>query len=750
MIPAPATNLPDSIAPLQAAITDRYRFEREVGRGGMATVYLALDLKHHRKVAIKVLKPEVGAMLGPERFLREIRVTAQLTHPHILPVHDSGTAEGLLYYVMPYVDGESLRDRLRRERQLPIDETLQLIRTVADALEFAHSHGVIHRDIKPENILLQAGQAVVSDFGIALSVKDTQGERLTGVGLSMGTPAYMSPEQAMGAREPDVRSDVYSLACVLYEALVGEPPYTAITPQALIAKRLADPVPSVRRLRPTIPAGVDEAIAKALAKVPADRFGSARAFADALFKTGDGGSRLPSVAVLPFLNMSADPENEVFTDGITEDVIAQLSKIRSLKVISRASVMPFKSRQLSPREIGERLGVATLLEGSVRRAGNRVRIVAQLIDASADRHLWSETYDRQLTDIFAIQMDVALQIAAALSAELSPAEQTRIRRKPTDDVQAYQLYLQGRHCYSRYTEEAIQQGIDYFRQAIAVDPGYAMAHVGMALAYAELAAGQGGGALRPDLAYVHAKDAAHRALALDNGLGEAHSVLALLKFAHDFDWPGAEEEFKLALELSPGSADVYDHYGWLCSAVGRQDEAIALTRRAQELDPLMHRADVATSLLRAGRLEEALEAALRCIEFQPDYGRGRSTLGWAYLFNGNVEAGLAELELAARMSIGNTLHLAQLGQAYGMFGKPIEAREVLGQLEDLSRQRYVSPYHMAYIYTGLGDADRAMDCLERAYDERAGSVYGIKGSFLFTSLHSHPRFVTLLRKMNLA
>ena len=307
MTPAPATNLPDSIAPLQAAVADRYLFEREVGRGGMATVYLARDLRHHRKVAIKVLKPEIGAMLGPERFLREIQVTAQLTHPHILPVHDSGTADGLLYYVMPYVDGESLRDRLRRERQLAIDEALQLIRSVADALEYAHGRGVIHRDIKPENILIQAGQAVVSDFGIALTVKDTQGERLTGVGLSMGTPAYMSPEQAMGAREPDVRSDVYSLACVLYEALVGEPPYTAITPQALIAKRLADPVPSVRRLRPTIPAGVDEAIAKALAKVPADRFGSARAFADALFKSGDGGSRLPSVAVLPFLNMSADP-----------------------------------------------------------------------------------------------------------------------------------------------------------------------------------------------------------------------------------------------------------------------------------------------------------------------------------------------------------------------------------------------------------------------------------------------------------
>jgi serine/threonine-protein kinase len=272
----------------------------------------------------------------------------------------------------------------------------------------------------------------------------------------------------------------------------------------------------------------------------------------------------------------------------------------------------------------------------------------------------------------------------------------------------------------------------------------------MALAYAELAAGAGGGAIRPDEAYRKAKDAITRALALDNGLGEAHSVLALLLFVHDFDWPGAEEEFKLALELSPGSADAYDHYGWLCSALGRHDEAIALTRRAQELDPLMHRADVATSLLRAGRREEALEAALRCIEFQPEYGRGRSTLGWAYLENGMVDEGLAQLQHAVNLATGNSLYLAQLGQAYAMFGRLDQAREILGQLEALSRERYVFPYHLAYVYTGLGDMERAMDCLERAYAERTGSVYGIKGSFLFKSLHSHPRFIALLRKMNLA
>jgi TolB-like protein/Tfp pilus assembly protein PilF len=488
---------------------------------------------------------------------------------------------------------------------------------------------------------------------------------------------------------------------------------------------------------------------KALAKVPADRFASAGAFAGALTMR-DAGQRPPSVAVLPFLNLSADPENEFFADGITEDVIAQLSKIRSLKVISRTSVMPFKKREQSLREIGNTLEVATLVEGSVRRVGDRVRIVAQLIDAEVDQHLWTETYDRQLTDIFAIQTDVALQIAAALKAELSPAERSRIHQEPTSNVHAYQLFLQGRHWYVRYTEEGFRKGIEYFRQAIAADPGYAMAHVGVALAYAEIAAGQGGRAMREEEAYKEAHHAVTRALALDSGLGEAHSVLGLLKCIHDLDWAGAEQEFKLALELSPGAADIYDHYGWLCWALERYEEALALVKKAQELDPLTHRADVATTLIRAGRYQEALESALRCVEFQPEYARGHSTLGWAYLKNGRPDEGVAELQRAVELAPGDALYLAQLGEAYGMAGRTAEARQVLRQLEELARERYVSPYHMAYVYTGLGEEDRAMDLLERAYQERAGSVYGVKGSFLFAPLRSHPRFNALIRKMNLA
>jgi serine/threonine-protein kinase len=731
-------------------LADRYTVERELGRGGMATVYLANDLKHRRQVAIKVLRPELVAQFGPGRFAREIQIAAGLNHPHILPLLDSGEAESLHFYVMPYVRGESLRQKLARGGPFPIDEAIRITRQVASALDHAHSRGLIHRDIKPENVLLHEGEAMVTDFGIALVTGAPQNERFTGTGLMIGTPAYMSPEQAVGESALDARSDVYSLACVLYELLTGDPPYLAASAQGVIAKRFVEPVPRVRRARASVSPAVEQALVKALSKTPADRFSSAGAFADALRPPPVQTPTTPSVAVLPFLNLSADPDNEFFADGITEDVIAQLSKIRSLKVISRTSVMPFKKREQSLMEIGAALQVGTVLEGSVRRVGDRVRIVAQLIDAVSDQHLWAETYDRHLTDIFAIQTDVALQIVSALEAELSPDERSRLDREPTNNLAAYQLYLQGRHCYSRYTEGGLKKAIEFFWQAIAIDPRFARAYVGIALVYAELATGQGGGDMREDDAYREAIRAVTNALALDDGLGEAHSVLALLKCVHDFDWAGAEREFKLALELSPNGADIYDHYGWLCSALERYDEALALVKRAQELDPLFHRADVATALLRAGRYPEALEEALRSVENDPDYVRGRATLGWAYIRAGRPEEGLAELNQAVAMAPGNTLYLAQLGQAYAETGDPAKARQILAQLEALGSRRYVTPYHLAYVYTGLGEQDRAMDLLDQAHRERAGSLYGIKGSFLFTSLHQNPRFQSLLRKMNLA
>jgi serine/threonine-protein kinase len=534
---------------------------------------------------------------------------------------------------------------------------------------------------------------------------------------------------------------------VLYEMLAGEPPHAGPSALAVIARRLSEPAGRVRARRSDVPVGVDRALSRALARDPADRFVSAAAFAGALVETGAVSRSLPSVAVLPFRNLSADPENEYFADGITEDVIAQLAKIRALKVISRTSVMKFKNGEQTLHEIGAALEVTTVLTGSVRRAAERVRVVAQLIDVESERHLWAETYDRRLTDIFVIQTDVALHIAAALRAELSRDERLRIGREPTRDLEAYQLYLQGRHHFIRFTEEGLRKSIELYERAITKDPDYAMAHVGLALAHMELGET---GAVQPELAHRGGREAARRALELDPELGEAHSALAVVSLAADYDFVAAERGFKRALELTPSSADAYDLYGKLCSALERYDEALAMQRRARALDPLAHPLDFATTLLRAGSFDEALEAATRAIEIEPGTPRGQATVGWALILNGRHDEGLAHLETAASLAPGETAWLAQLGQARAMVGDTDEARDVLRRLEELAERRYVSPYHLAYVHTGLGERDRAIDYLERAYEQRAGAVYGIKGSFLFRPLHGHPRFTALLGRMNLA
>lgn len=454
-----------------------------------------------------------------------------------------------------------------------------------------------------------------------------------------------------------------------------------------------------------------------------------------------------SVAVLPFLNLGADHENDYFADGITEDVIAHLSRIRALKVISRTSVMPFKERQPGLKEIGRMLGATVLLDGSVRHAGDRVRIVAKLIDVETDRHLWAETYDRQMTDIFSIQTDVALQIAGALKAELSRDEQSRVRREPTRDIQAYHLFLQGRQWLIRYTPDALARAIKYFNRAIIRDPTFALACATVAMAYIELAES---GAMAPDAAYRNAADSAASALRIDPELGAAHCTMGYLKGVRELDWSGAEQEFRRALELSPSSADAYDLYGRLCSALERYDEAIALQQRARELDPMAHRMDFATTLLRAGRYDQAVAEAENAVELDQDHDRALATLGWAYFLSGRQADGLAKLERAVAVSTGNTLWLGQLGEAYALAGQTARAQAVLRDLEARARDVYVSPYHFAYVYIGLGDTDQAMDWLERAVAERTGPAYSIKGSFLLRPLHAHPRFRALLGRMNLA
>lgn len=739
--------MPSALSDLQAALSGRYTVDREIGSGGMAIVYLARDLKHDREVALKVLRPELSARLGAERFLNEIRITAGLAHPNILTLIDSGEAGGFLYCVLPFIQGESLRQRLDRDRQLPVADALAITGRVAAALNFAHRQGIVHRDIKPENILFQEGQAMLTDFGIALAIQDAAAVRLTEPGVWLGTLAYMSPEQVTGDTVLDGRSDLYSLAAVLYEMLAGEPPHTAPSQQSLMAKRLVDPAPSVRRLRAAITIAVDQALLKALATSPADRFATVQDFVAALTAPEPGARDPDAVAVLPFLNLSSDPENEFFADGVTEDVIAHLSKVRALRVISRTSVMPFKNRELGLRDIAARLQATTVLDGSVRRAGDRVRIVAQLVDPISGQHLWSETYDRQLTDIFAIQTDVALRIAQTLEATLSPDEQTRIQKEPTRDLQAYGLYLQGRHWLHRFTEEGIRQGIAFFDRAIARDPEYALAYVGIGMAWAELGET---GAVAPGHAYQQAKEAAGRAMELREDLADTHCLLGYLKALADFDWNGSEREFRRALELNPSSADAYDLFGRVCSALQRYDEAVDMSRKALELDPLAHRNDLATAFLRAGRYEEAHQAILRGLELDPGYDRAHATLGWVYLKTGRLAEGVAELERALALSPESDQWLAQLGQALAMNGREDEARGILQRLEARGGERYVSPYYLAFVHTGLGELDAAIEILMQAIKLRSGAAYGINGSFLLAPLRSHSRYPELLQQLNLA
>src|SRR5437763_5253683 len=588
-------------------LADRYTIERELGRGGMATVYLAQDRKHHRQVAIKVLKPELAAALGPERFLREIDTAARLNHPHILPLHDSGEAEELLFYVMPYVEGESLRDRLSREKQLPLGDALQIAREVADALSYAHSHDVVHRDIKPENILFEAGHAVVTDFGIARAITAAGGEKLTGTGIAVGTPAYMSPEQAAASARVDERSDIYSLGCVLYEMLAGEPPFTGPSAESIVRQHLAAAPPQVSAMRAAVPPAIEQAIERALVKTPADRFATAAEFVEALAApaprvraAGRRTSRLAagaglaatllaaaaglfvlsrphgtpalaggtgrSIAVLPFVNVSGAPQEEYLSDGISEELINALSKLPRLQVVARPSSFAFKGKNEDVRQIGQALQVATVLGGSVRRDANRLRVTAQLTDARNGYNLWSETYDREMGDVFAVEDEISHAIMRALQVHLVSGDSLTLFRRPTHDVEAYELYLKGRYFYNKRGFGPVQQALAYFQQALAHDSTYALVYAGIADAYFTLT---GWSYLLPREGMPKARAAALKALALEPTLAEAHASLGDQLCFYDWDWPAAEREFRRAIELNAALANAHYFYS---NCRGRTDD----------------------------------------------------------------------------------------------------------------------------------------------------------------------------------
>ena len=760
-----------------------YEVTALIGEGGMGQVYRATDTKLDRDVALKVLPAEMAS--SPERlerFQREAKALAALDHPGIVTVFSVEEADGVQFLTMQLVQGETL-ERLISEDGLAVELLLETATGLADALAAAHEKGIVHRDLKPANVMVgKDGRVKILDFGLARMTKAEAGlpggselptELLTREGVVMGTVPYMSPEQLSGLAV-DYRTDLFSLGVMLYEMATGRRPFQGRSSADLASSILRDTPPPVAELRANLPGGLAETIERCLQKSPTDRVPSARALRDALvavpgtqlptasmrttaaIEPAASGSAPPaashSVAALPFLVLGNDADTEVFAEGMTEDVIAQLTKVEGLKVIARGSVMAFKQREQGPREIGERLGVSTLLDGSIRRAGDRVRIVVQLVEASSERPLWSETYDRNLEDIFAVQSDVALRVASALSAELSPDVQERIEKRPTDNMRAYRLYVEGRHCLLRTTGEGIGKALELFGKAIRLDPGYALPHAGVAWAYVWIGFGYAPSPLEPREACARAEDAARSAMTLDPDLGFAHAVFGYVRMVAHYDWKVAEREMRKALELSPGVPETLAVLGLLLSAQGRHEEAIDATQRALALDPLapILSSDLATKYLRVGRFEEAIEQARRLLALEPDYPMAHSTLGWALLKTDRTEEGVRELARAVEAAPGNTMLLAQLGQAKAVVGRTEDARAILDRLTEMAAEQYVSPYHLAYVYTGLGEHDRAVESLERAYRVSAGGLYGVGGSFLFEPLHDHPGFRSLLQRMHLA
>lgn len=757
----------------------RYEIRSQLGTGGMGEVYLAQDTGLDRKVALKILPPDLAEDNDRmSRFVREAKSASALNHPNILTIHEIGEVDGLHFIATEYIEGETLKSRLERET-LSLKSTLDIALQVASALDAAHRAGIVHRDIKPDNIMVRSdGIVKLLDFGLLkltaaqTAEVDSEGQTKlqvrTSAGVIMGTTAYMSPEQARGL-EMDARTDIWSFGCVLYEMLANQQAFHGETMTDVLANIIHREPSSIVAHRRDTPAELERIIAKTVRKNRDERYQSAKELFDDLqqlhtrllveaeiLRSGEGervsqiqpSPFLSSIAVLPFTNLSAEKDNEYFSEGLTDEIIMNLSKLKMLKVISRGSSMRYVKEGKTHQQTANDLGVQYLLEGSVRRYGSDLRITAQLVDAFRDEYIWAETYRGTMSDIFDIQEKVAAEIAQALQLRLSPAEKQNLKRRPTENTGAYQLYLQGRFFWNKRSQEGLKTAIKYFEAAIERDPHYAVAWAGIADSYSLL--GEFGNIPRKEL-YPKARAAVNKALEIDNRLAEVHTSLASILMLSEWDWANSEKEFKLALELNPNYATARHWYSqWLLN-MGRLEESLEMISRAAELDPVSQAIlkDKGLALYYNRQYDEALELATKTLELDPNYAAAHRLLSLAYQAKGMFDEALIEHEKWAALT-GNKVEAAvNLAQLYAVSGKFEEARRLI---EGVERDRLLTDQMyrgLALVHLALGETDLAFKYLEESCERHEEALLSLKVDPKVDGLRSDPRFTELLKKIGI-
>ena len=747
-------------------IAERYKILEKLGEGGMGVVYRARDARLDREVALKVLSPaSANDPEARERLLHEARTASRLNHPHICGVYDAGAMGEQIYVAMELVEGRSLKE-LSNGGPLEVASVIRYGIQVAAGLAHAHEHGVIHHDLKSANVIVSSdGRAKIVDFGFAVRRADEVAENtqsqlsLDRSGAIAGTLPYMAPELLRG-QAADERSDIWALGVILYELATGHQPFRGGTTFELSSTILCG-VPEA--FPPTVPPGLRSVTHRCLSKEPGERYQKAADVAKALesldgegmgtakrpAKRGKGrGGRIRSLAVLPLHNLSPDPEQEYFADGMTEALITELARIHALKVISRTSTMQYKSVKMRMDLIAQELGVDAVIEGSVIRVGDRVRITAQLVHAATDKHLWAESYDRELSEVLTLQSEVARAIAGQIRVKLSPGEREHFKRPRKVMTEVYESYLKGRFHFNKWTVEAVKKGIEYFQQALQLDPDYAPAYAGIADCYNSLQfLGLPSSEVGPK-----ALKAAIRAVALDPMLAAAHAALGAVKFFHDWDWTGAESELQRAIELDPGSPDAHQGYAYLLTALARHEKAIAEIERAHELDPmaLATNVNLGWRYYFARDYDKSISRLRETLELDSNFGNAFWCMGICYVQKKNFAEGILYLKRAVMLYSGNPQPKGSLGHAYALAGKTAKAQKIVDELLALAKTTYVSAWAIAVIYIGMGEKDRAMEWLEKAYQDRNASLVWLKVNPEFDPIRSDARFKDLLARLNLA